>query len=85
MEGDTGVTDNGGGAPKTILSPPQQSSSWRLNIDRFRLPEPSNSSSTDRFSGFRGLFRPFPSNINLYLFIHIKKYHTRQYMINACH
>ncbi|KAJ0802002.1 putative cation efflux protein [Helianthus annuus] len=60
MEGDTGVTDNGGAAPKTILSPPQQSSSWRLNIDRFRLPEPSNSSSTDRFSGFRRLFRPFP-------------------------
>ncbi|MFS7922360.1 hypothetical protein Hanom_Chr03g00248161 [Helianthus anomalus] len=73
MEGDTGVTDNCGAAPKTILSPPQQSSSWRLNIDRFRLPEPSNSSSTDRFSGFRGLFRPFPSNItsfiSTYLFI----------------
>ncbi|KAI3804690.1 hypothetical protein L1987_26426 [Smallanthus sonchifolius] len=54
MEGDTGVTENNGG------SPPPQSSSWRLNIDHFRLPENSNSNSTCRFSGFSNLFRGVP-------------------------
>ncbi|KAI7755651.1 hypothetical protein M8C21_007172 [Ambrosia artemisiifolia] len=60
MEGGdhNGVTDNRGAAPKTIISPPPQTSSWRLNIDSFRLPEVSN--STDRFAGFRRLFPRVP-------------------------
>ncbi|XP_076933555.1 metal tolerance protein 10-like [Bidens hawaiensis] len=53
MEPDTGVTDNGGNAPP-------QSSSWRLSIDQFRLPEPSNFTSTGRFAGFRRLFNRIP-------------------------
>ncbi|KAI3755983.1 hypothetical protein L1987_55794 [Smallanthus sonchifolius] len=60
MEGDTGVTENSGAASKTLISPPPQSSSWRLNIDHFRLPENSGSHSTGRFSGFLRFFLGVP-------------------------
>ncbi|MFS7928822.1 putative cation efflux protein [Helianthus anomalus] len=62
MEGDTGITDDSGVAPTNLLlsPPPQQSSSWRLNIDQFRLPQTSSSTSPDRFSGFRRLFTRSP-------------------------
>ncbi|KAK9077663.1 hypothetical protein SSX86_006000 [Deinandra increscens subsp. villosa] len=63
MEGDTGITNNGGAAPKNLLlspPPPPQSSSWRLTIDRSRLPEASTFSSADRFSGFSRIFRRIP-------------------------
>ncbi|KAJ0715890.1 hypothetical protein HanPI659440_Chr13g0506571 [Helianthus annuus] len=69
MEGDTGITDDSGAAPTNLLlsPPPQQSSSWRLNIDQFRLPQTSSSTSPDRFSGFRRLFRRSPSNYFIYI------------------
>ncbi|KAI3496631.1 hypothetical protein L1887_39002 [Cichorium endivia] len=69
MEGDAGITEDhvADGADSydrtsTLLSPPpSQSSSWRLNIEHFRLPQKSssnpNSSSPGRFSSFGRLFR----------------------------
>ncbi|KAD4178710.1 hypothetical protein R6Q59_022330 [Mikania micrantha] len=53
MEGHTGITHNAG------VNPSPDSSSWRLNIDRFRLPE-TISNSADRFSGFHRIFRRVP-------------------------
>nr|XP_043629259.1 metal tolerance protein 9-like [Erigeron canadensis] len=68
MEGDSGdtISDDTAAAHTTnlLLSPPQQQpSSWRLNIDQFRvLPHQTspNSSSTGGFSGFHRLFRRTP-------------------------
>ncbi|KAL4579642.1 hypothetical protein LXL04_015797 [Taraxacum kok-saghyz] len=68
MEGDGGTTDGNVSAAtdraSLLSSPPSQPSSWRLNIDHFRLPQRSSSgpvsSSPGRFSSFRRLFSRTP-------------------------
>ncbi|XP_071736553.1 metal tolerance protein 9-like [Rutidosis leptorrhynchoides] len=63
MEGDHNTDDISAATPRNLLlSPPsEQPSSWRLNIDHFRLPHTSsNTNSTGPFSAFRHLFRPTP-------------------------
>ncbi|XP_076926087.1 metal tolerance protein 9-like [Bidens hawaiensis] len=77
MESDTGITDDGGTAPSNRLlsPPPTQSSSWRLNLDHFRLPQSStaNSTSPDRFSGFCRLFRRTPRR-----HVKVREYYKKQ-------
>ncbi|CAH1439398.1 unnamed protein product [Lactuca virosa] len=71
MEGDAGITNDSLAAATdraSLLSPPApQPSSWRLNIDHFRLPQTTSSSnpnpsstSLGRFSAFRRLFSRTP-------------------------
>lgn len=82
MEGDTGITAAADATPTNHLlsPPPPQPSSWRLNIDHFRLPETSNTNSSDRFSGFRRLFRRNPSK---YILFHILISHITHRMITT--